>query len=125
MRQPEMIRSGAIEILYLDYSGIKKKDEVLAQMEYFGNYIRQQPFQSVVTLTNLNEMYFNTEVYNRFTAYVKSNTPHVKESAVIGLKGMMQIFYKGFVKITGRNVTICNSKDEAVFALSKHLAEAV
>lgn len=125
MRQPEIIRSGGIEIVYLDFSGLRKKEEVFAQLEYFGNYIRKQPFQSVITLTNLDEMYFNTEVYNRFTAYVKANNPYVKESAVIGLKGMMQIFYKGFVKLTGRNVKVCNSKSEAVHSLSRHLAEAV
>lgn len=125
MRQPELIRSGDIEIVYLDFSGLKKKEEVIAQMELYGNFIRKQQFRSVYTLTNLEDMYFNTELYNKFTAYVKANNPYVRESAVIGLKGMMQIFYKGFVKLTGRNVKICNSKSEAVLSLSKHLAEAV
>ena len=125
MKQPEIIRSGAIEIIYLDFSGLKKKEEVLSQMEIYGEYIRKKPLHSLYTLTDLEEMYFNTEVYNRFTAYVKANNPYVKASAVIGLKGMMQIFYKGFVKITGRNVKVCNSKSEAVMSLSNHLAEAV
>ena len=125
MRQAEIIRSGGIEIVYLDFSGLRKKEDVLAQMEAYGTYLRQKPFKSQYTLTNLEDMYFNTEVYNRFTSYVKANNPYVKGSAVIGLKGMMQIFYKGFVKITGRNVKVCNSKSEAVMALSNHMAEAV
>ena len=125
MRQAEIIRSGGIEIVYLDFSGLRKKEDVLAQMEAYGTYLRQKPFKSQYTLTNLEDMYFNTEVYNRFTSYVKANNPYVKGSAVIGLKGMMQIFYKGFVKITRRNVKVCNSKSEAVMALSNHMAEAV
>ena len=125
MKQPEIIRSGGIEIIYLDFSGLRKKEEVLAQMDVYGNYIQKQPLRSLHTLTNLENMYFNTEVYNKLTSYVNANNPYVKESAVIGLKGMMQIFYKGFVKITGRNVKVCNTKSEAVSALSKHLAEAV
>jgi len=67
-------------------------------------------------------MYFNTEVYNVFTEYVKQNNPHVKQSAVIGLKGLMQIFYKGFVKITGRNVLVCNTKNEALNELTSQVA---
>lgn len=125
MTQPEIIRSGGIEIVYLDFSGLKKKEEIFERMEAFAYYIRKQPLHSLYTLTNLEEMYFNTEVYNKFTAYAKANNPYVKESALIGLKGMMQIFYKGFVKLTGRNMKICNSKSDAVLALSKHMAEAV
>ena len=125
MKQPEIIRSGEIEIVYLDFSDLRKKEEVLAQIDIYGNYIKKQPLRSLYTLTNLENMYFNTEIYNKLTAYVNENNPYVKESAVIGLKGMMQIFYRGFVKITGRNVKVCSSKSEAVSALSKHMAEAV
>lgn len=124
MRQPEIIRAGNIEIVYLDFSEIKKREEIFDQIELFGNYIRKQPLKSVYTLTNLENMYFNTEIYNKFTAYVKDNNPYIKGSAVIGLKGMMQIFYKSFIKLTGRNVKVCDSKGEAIQILSRNLVEA-
>lgn len=125
MRKPELIREENITIVYLDFSGLRNKDEILSQIEVFGKYIRSQPFKSIITLTNLEEMYFNTEIYNIFVKYVKENNPHVKASAVIGLKGLMQIFYRGFVTITGRNVCICNTKAEAIAALTKDVAVAV
>lgn len=125
MRKPELIREENISIVYLDFSGLRNKDEILSQIEVFGKYIRSQPFKSIITLTNLEEMYFNTEIYNIFVKYVKENNPHVKASAVIGLKGLMQIFYRGFVTITGRNVCICNTKAEAIAALTKDVAVAV
>lgn len=125
MRQPQLIKGGRIEIIYLDFSELKKKEDIYAQIEVFGAYIRKQAPHSVYTLTNLENMYFNTEVYNHFTAYVKENNPYIKGSAVIGLKGLMQIFYKSFVKLTGRNVKVCNSKEEAIAELSHQMAEAV
>ncbi|MBN2805690.1 MAG: hypothetical protein JXR22_03450 [Prolixibacteraceae bacterium] len=125
MRQPQLIKSGHIDIVYLDFSEIKKKEDILAQIEVFGHYIRKQPLHSVYTLTNLENMYFNTEIYNHFTAYVKENNPYIKGSAVIGLKGMMQIFYKSFIKLTGRNVKVCSSKEEAIAELSNQMAVPV
>lgn len=125
MRQPEIIRSGGLEIVYLDFSGLKNKEEIFTQIEAFGSYLRKHPLHSLYTLTNLEGMFFNTEVFNKLSLYAKANNPYVKESALIGLKGMIQIFYKGFVKITGRNMIICNSKSEAVLALSKHVTETV
>jgi tRNA U34 5-carboxymethylaminomethyl modifying GTPase MnmE/TrmE len=117
MRQPEIIRIDGVEIVYLDFSGLKKKEDVIEQIGIFGSYIRSKPFNSQITLTNLADMHFNTDIYNLFVNYVKSNNPHVKMSAVIGLKGLMNIFYKGFISLTGRNVKVCSSKEEAVHVL--------
>lgn len=125
MKQPEIIYSGRTSILYLDFSGLKTKDEILKQVEIYGNYIKRQPLNSLYTLTNLEGMYFNTEVYNTISTYAKSNDKFVKASAVIGLKGMMQIFYKGFVKLSGRNITVCETKEQAIQSITKIEAQAV
>jgi hypothetical protein len=72
----------------------------------------------LVTITNLEDMYFNTDVFNCFVNYVKGNNPYIKSSAVIGMRGMMQIFYKTFIKLTGRNIVVCNTKEEAIAELA-------
>ena len=125
MRQPELIQDGNKSIVFLDFSGLKNKEEIINQIAIFAKYIRSKPAKSLVTMTNLENMYFNTEIYNLFVKYVKDNNPYVKASAVVGLKGLMQIFYRGFIAITGRNVKVCNSKDEAIEALNDQLVEAV
>lgn len=125
MRQPQLIYEGNTTIVYLDFSGLKTKEEILESIDVFQKYIKKQPLNSVVTLTNLENMHFNTEIFNAFTAYVKTNNPYVKESAVVGLKGMMQIFYKGFIKVTGRNVTVCSSREEALTILAGRVATAI
>lgn len=123
MRQVELIKVGNERIVYLDFSGIKKTDEIFKQIEVYGTYIKRQPRNSVLTLTNLENMYFNTEIFNAFVNYAKANNAFVRNSAVIGLEGMMNIFYKGFVRLTGRSVKICRSKNEAIHELTGSYAE--
>lgn len=125
MRQPELIKEGSKTIVYLDFSGLKNKEEIINQIDVFAKYIRSKPAKSQITLTNLENMYFNTEIYNLFVKYVKDNNPYIMASAVVGMKGLMQIFYRGFIVITGRNVKVCNSKDEAIIALNNQVLEAV
>lgn len=117
MRQAEIINIRGVEIVYLDFSNLKTKEDILGQLEVFGSYIRKNKFKSQRTLTNLEGMYFNTEIYNAFVKYVNLNNPYVISSAVIGLKGLIQIFYRGFLKVTGRNVVVCQSKEEALTKL--------
>lgn len=126
MRQPEVIKIDDLSIVYLDFSGLRKKEEIVQQIEIFASFVRKQAPGSLHTITNLADMHFNTDIYNLFVDYVKGNTPFVKMSAVIGLKGLMNIFYKGFISLTGRNVKVCSSKEEAIHALtSSNILHAV
>lgn len=125
MREVEIINAGKEEIIYLDFSNLKSKEQIFTQIEVFGSFIKKQRPRSVHTITNLEGMHFNTEIYNAFIAYVNGNSPYVKESVVIGLKGLMQIFYKGFIKLTGRNVQVCSTREEAIALLSQRFATAV
>lgn len=118
MLQVEVIKVGGCSIHYLDFSDLRKKEEIFNQLEIYGKYIRRQPYNSLLTITNLNGMHFNTEIYSAFAAYVKANDPFVRYSGVVGMKGLMQIFYKGFVRITGRNIKVCESKEEAIAFLA-------
>jgi hypothetical protein len=118
MRTPEIINIGSKKVVYLDFSNLKSKAEIRSQMDYFQNYIRRALPNSLITLTNLEDMYFNTDVFNLFVSYVKGNNPYIKSSAVIGMRGMMQIFYKTFIKLTGRKIIVCNTKGEAIAELA-------
>ncbi|MBN1925502.1 MAG: hypothetical protein JW798_06690 [Prolixibacteraceae bacterium] len=118
-RAPMVIYYNQKRIIYIDFSNIKKTEEIYALMEEAKRFIAVNLPKSVLTLTNLTGMHFNNEVFNRFTAYVKVNAPYVKASAVVGMNGMMQIFYNSFTRITGRDVKAFSTEYEA----KKYLAE--
>jgi hypothetical protein len=114
MREPEIITYKQKQIVYLDFTDLKKKEEILALEEKGCQYIRKQNLKSVLTLSNMEGMFFNNEIKSYFEVEVKANAPYVKASAVIGLSGLISLFYKGFVVITGRDVRSFSSKEDAL-----------
>ena len=118
VRTPRMIEYKHLQIVYIDFSNIKKPEDIFAEMDIATAFIRKYPPKSLYTLTNLSGMHFNNEIFNRFTEYAKGNTPYVKAGAVIGMTGMMQIFYNGFTRITGREIRAFSSEIEAKEYLS-------
>ena len=109
-----------IDIVYVDFSNIHSQEKVYQAIDYAANYIRKQLPRSVYTLTNISGMYFNTNIFNRMTVYAKENAPYVKRSALVGMSGLMQIFYNNFSKLSGRDVKAFFTEEEAKeFLLNK------
>jgi hypothetical protein len=101
------------QIVCIDFSDIKKPEEIYQMIEKAASFISKKPTKSLYTLTNLSGMHFNNEIFNRFIAYVKGNNPYVIASAVLGMNGMMQIFYNSFTRVTGRDVRAFSTEQEA------------
>lgn len=114
MREPQFISREGIPILYVDFSNMKTKEEVLNLISLVKKSISIRPPKSIFTLTNLSNMYFNTEVYTAISDYARMNEPYVKASAVVGLSGLMMIFYNGFLKLSKRDVRAFSTEEEAV-----------
>jgi len=119
-RTPMVIEYKNIQIVYIDFSNLKKPEEIFSVVDSAAAFIRKHPLKSLYTLTNISGMHFNNDIFNHFTAYVKENNPYIKASAVVGMAGMMQIFYNSFTRITGRDVRAFSSEIEAKeFLLNK------
>lgn len=113
MREPEIIKYREKTIIYLNFSDLRTKEEICSMIDKCRAFIAKQPLKSALTLTNFSGMYFNTEVFNLVTSYAKGNSPYVRKGAVVGLNGLMQIFYNGFAKLSGRDIKAFSSTDEA------------
>lgn len=118
MREPQVISHKGKSIIFLDFSNLRSKEEICTMIDKSKQFIAKQPLKSALTLTTFNGMYFNTEIFNLVTTYAKGNTPYVRKSAVVGLNGLMQIFYNGFYKLSGRDVKAFGDLDEAKEYLS-------
>lgn len=114
MRKPEFITYKGKAIVYLDFTNMRDKDEIMKLEGDGANYIRTQPKNSVYTLTNMEGMFFNNEIKKYFEEVAKGNAPYVKAGAVIGLTGLISIMYNAFVTVTGRNIKSLKSKEEAL-----------
>jgi hypothetical protein len=104
MRKPKLLVYGGKNIFYMDFSGLKDINDIKHLISLSAEYIRSQPESSLLTLTNLKDMHFNSEVKHEFSEFIKGNKPHIKASAVTGLSGLQRIIYNGLMKITGRDI---------------------
>lgn len=113
MRSPQIISHNGKDIYYMDFSGLKEKADIEALIEQSKNHIRKQPESSMLTLTNIEKMYFNNDIRSLFTEFVSGNKKHVKAGGVVGVSGLAKIVYNGIMKITGRDLRSFNTMDEA------------
>ncbi|MDA3929720.1 MAG: hypothetical protein PF541_12255 [Prolixibacteraceae bacterium] len=120
MKKPEIINYKGVDIIYLNFSNMRKVEEIIQLENEGAELIQKQKFNSAITLTNMDGMFFNNEIRNHFSKVVKDNTPFVKASAVTGLNGLISIMYKSFIKLTGRNINLFKTKDEALEFLAKN-----
>lgn len=114
MKKPELISYKGKTILYLDFTGMKDKEEIMKMEREACDWIRGQALNSVLTLTNMENMFFNNDLKKYFEENVKQNGPYVKAGAVIGMTGLISIMYNAFVTVTGRNIRSLKSKEEAL-----------
>jgi len=104
MKNPEIIVHRGKSIYYMDFSGLRDEREIKQIIDKSAAFIRSQPEGSVLTLTNLQGMHFNSTIKDMFSTFISGNKPHIKASAVVGLSGLQRIIYNGIMKITRRNI---------------------
>lgn len=114
MRKPEIIQYKGHQVIYLDYSNLKDKEEIIRMVFDGSELIRSQPLNTVLSLVNMENMFFNNEIRNVITENVKKNTPHVKMSAVYGLNGLISIMFNSFLRMSGRNVKSFRTREDAL-----------
>ena len=104
MKEPQLISHQGKRIYYMDFSGLRDFNEIKQVVSKSIEYIRSQPEKSVLTLTNLDGIHFNTEIKNMFVDFISGNKPHIKASSVIGMTGLLRIVYNGLMRVTGRDI---------------------
>jgi len=87
MRKPEIITYKGKTVIYIDFTNMKDKDEIMKLEKEGSDLIRSHALNSVYTLTNMEGMFFNNELKKWFEEIVKINAPHVRAGAVIGMTG--------------------------------------
>lgn len=113
MERIKFIDHRSKNILLLDFSYCKS-EEVLALIDTARQVLTMQPFDSVLTLTDVTETKFNETVVNAMKNFAKSNKPYVRASAVVGVTGLKRIVFDAVVKFTGRNMSLHDNRESAL-----------
>jgi hypothetical protein len=81
--------------------------------------IAKFPPDSVLTLTDLTGLVFNSEIIQAFKEFTEHNKPYVKAGAIIGVKGIQKVAYDAVMRFSHRNIPIFATKQEALDWLVK------
>ncbi|HEX2921138.1 MAG TPA: hypothetical protein VHO50_08235 [Bacteroidales bacterium] len=100
-------------IFRIDFSNVDEVNEITEIINEASRYIRSKPFNSVLTLTNIQNMHYSSEIKEHFNQFMKGNKPYVKASTVIGLNLLQQMLYNSLVKLTGRDVRLFSNEQAA------------
>ncbi|MCF6240988.1 MAG: hypothetical protein L3J74_06530 [Bacteroidales bacterium] len=121
MSGTKTINYKGVNIFYMDFSNAKNREEINKVMTESIHYIRNQPKNSVIALTNMTNMFFNNDIRNDFQEFLSGNKAYIKISSVFGMSGLARFLFNSLMKVTGRDVRSFETMGEAQEFLVKNL----
>ena len=112
MKRLKHIFHNGRQILFLDFSGCDAQDfpPLIKEAE---KLIREEPPNSVLTLTDVTDAKYNLEVTEALKKFTKGNKPYVKAGAVVGLDALKKIIYNSIMHFSGRNLLAFDDIEKA------------
>jgi hypothetical protein len=119
-RIEEFSRDGK-NFVYIDYSGITSHSEFLKIAGEIEAVIAKYPEKSLYTITNVENVRFDSHSKEIVRKYMEFNKPYVKYGVVIGLDGIKKMLVTAVMKLSGRtNMHFAFSKECAIEWLLKY-----
>ena len=100
-------------ILVLDFTKATKETtpELIADMKA---WIKQQPENSLYTLTDISGLRFDKQMIEHFKGFTVFNKPYVAAGVVIGLQGLQNIAFKAVMAFSERKLPSFESREEGM-----------
>lgn len=114
MERVQIIQHKGAKIHFGDYSGLSPGKDMQAVLNKVKALTQAQPENSVLELTDLTDVRFDTDMLSKIREVTTSNAPYVRASAVIGVGGLLHIALDAITRVSRRNVRVFLSKDEAL-----------
>ncbi|HET7602846.1 MAG TPA: hypothetical protein VFK36_07495 [Gemmatimonadales bacterium] len=94
-----------VPILFLDYAGVKHRDEALALIRQTRELVADLPRDGTLrTLTHVAGANFDADVLAAVRELAEHNAPWVRVGAVVGLSGLMRAVFSAIMHLTGRDL---------------------
>jgi len=99
-------------ILYLDFSG--DPVVIIDSINAARKIIDREPEKSLNVLTDVSNSKWNHTVSEHLKEFTKTNTPHIKHSAVVGVTGLKRVVLRAVKAVTGRDFVLFDKKEDAM-----------
>lgn len=100
------------EILRLDFSGCGAQ-EIINFIEEVKTVVRSHPENSLLTLVNLSNINFTSEMIENFKGLLSYNKPYVRVGAFFGLTRFQKAVINTYIMFLERNVAVVDTEEEA------------
>ncbi len=100
-------------ILIVDWSTLSLEGIVELAEEARGA-IHSAPPHSLLILSDFTDTHYDKATADTLADYAVSNKPYVKASALVGMTGMRKILYNVVSRVSGRDFSLHNTREEAL-----------
>ncbi|MDR1665071.1 MAG: hypothetical protein LBR83_09160 [Clostridiales bacterium] len=115
MERIKEFSQGGQKFVYIDLSGTQTNDDVRRLTDEARERISQYSPESVLTITNAENIRIDTETKDILGQYLTANKPYVKHGAIIGIDGIKKFMVNTMLLVSNRkNFLIARSFDHAV-----------
>jgi hypothetical protein len=101
-------------ILLEDFSGIRDEAEFLALIKQAEGIVQSQPPKSVLVVVDVTDARFSSAISQASKEATTRNTPYIKASTMVGVKGLMQIVLKAVSTFARRELTTFDTREQAM-----------
>jgi len=102
-------------IVYIDLTGARYNDDFVQIVKDVHSVIEKYPMQSVYTITNIENIRFDSNAKKVIADYMERNRPYVIKGVIIGLDGIKKMMVNTVVKLSGRtNFNYSFTKEGAI-----------
>jgi len=113
-RIEEFSRNGE-NFIFIDFSGFKYADEFADLIELVKPVVAKYPSGSLNTISNIENVRFDTAVKDVIVQYLEFNKPHVKCAVIIGMDGIKKMMALALIKLSGRtNIFFAFTREQAI-----------
>jgi hypothetical protein len=102
------------QILLEDFTGIKDEDEFIALIKKAGQIVQSQPPESTLVLVDVTGARFTDRVSRASKETASKNTPHLKASVLVGVRGLTEIMMRALSTFTHREFISMRTREEAM-----------
>ena len=119
VRIEEFTRNGK-NFIYIDLSDLRTNEEFLEMTRVIEPAVAKYPPLSLYTITNVENVRFDSASKEFVARYMEHNKPYVKHGAVIGIDGIKKVMGNMVLALSGRdNLDFAFTKEQAIELLLK------
>jgi len=119
MERIETIHYHNQDIICMDASGFSTTIEIEPLLNETHKIVQEMGEGNARLLSNVEDTRYSKEISELAKEFVRRNTPYMKASAIVGVKGIQQILFQTLLKISGRDIKLFEEESEALDWLAK------